>query len=351
MALKISKGVVAGAVKVLVYGVAGVGKTTFASEFPKPLFLDLDRGSEKLDVERISGLKDWATLESTLVEIVSAIQDGDFPYRTVVIDTADKATELCARAICERERVSSIEKIGYGKGYSMLATEFSQNLLVWLQTIVDSGINVVVVAHAMQRQAADPETSEAYDHWELKLPGKGPNSIGAILKEWSDMTLFAYLKVEIITRDGKKSARNPIRLMRTMTTAFADAKSRFVLADPLPFDYKEIAGVIPEGGKPDTALTSARKARNKAKKETTLDAPEKSVYSDLKALMAKGLSESDPEPVTEKELLKAIRMVDPEMSLIQTIEDVPEDYLAAIMTPEQWAGVQLVIHNNIRIPF
>ena len=67
--LTINKGIQQSAVKVVVYGVEGIGKTTFASHFPAPLFLDLDRGSRRMDVDRIDSIQDWPALMGTLDQI------------------------------------------------------------------------------------------------------------------------------------------------------------------------------------------------------------------------------------------------------------------------------------------
>lgn len=343
MALKISKGVIAGAVKVLVYGVAGVGKTTFASEFPKPLFLDLDRGSEKLDVERVEGLQEWPDFVSTLREIAETLVRGeDFPYQTVVIDTADKAAEMCSRYICNRDGKKNIEDYGYGKGYGFLAASFSTDFLVWTQAIVDAGVNVVIVGHSMQRQAVNPDTAEAYDHWELKLPGKNANSIGALVKEWADMVLFAYQTTDVINKDGKKVARNLRRMMRTQTSPFADAKTRFDLPEVLPFAYEEIKKYIPAKGAPDGVLEAARK--KKAAEKKGADA-----MAQLRVLMKAGYSASDPSPITDDELLIAIRKIDKEKAGIKALSELDDDYIQSII--RNWDNTRQFIHNNVSVPF
>lgn len=343
MALKISKGVIAGAVKVLVYGVAGVGKTTFASEFPKPLFLDLDRGSEKLDVERVEGLQEWPDFVSTLREIAETLVRGeDFPYQTVVIDTADKAAEMCSRYICNRDGKKNIEDYGYGKGYGFLAASFSTDFLVWTQAIVDAGVNVVIIGHSMQRQAVNPDTAEAYDHWELKLPGKNANSIGALVKEWADMVLFAYQTTDVINKDGKKVARNLRRMMRTQTSPFADAKTRFDLPEVLPFSYEEIKKYIPAKGAPDGVLEAARK--KKAAEKKGADA-----MAQLRVLMKAGYSESDPSPITDDELLIAIREIDKEKAGIKALSELDDEYIQSII--RNWDYTRHYIHNNVSVPF
>ena len=350
MAFQISKGVIAGAVKVLVYGVAGVGKTTFASKFPKPLFIDLDRGSEKLDVERVSGIKTWPDMVATLTEIAETLHRGEeFPYQTVVIDTADKAAEMCTRHICSRDGKKNIEDYGYGKGYAILSNSFSTDLLVWTQAIVDAGVNVVIVGHAMQRQAVNPDTAEAYDHWELKLPGKNANSIGALVKEWADMVLFAYQTTDVINKDGKKVARNLKRMMRTQTSPFADAKTRFDLPEVLPFSYDEIAQYIPAGGKKDGILEAAQKKKAAAKKATQPKGDKSPTREALNTLMSKGCSNSDFEPITVNELLEAIRQIDKEKADVKDLSELNDEYLKTII--EAWGYTRQYIHNNIRVPF
>ena len=51
--LKISTGKIDRAVKTVVYGSEGIGKSTFASRFPDPLFIDTEGGTAQLDVRRI----------------------------------------------------------------------------------------------------------------------------------------------------------------------------------------------------------------------------------------------------------------------------------------------------------
>lgn len=264
--MNIVKGIQSRPVKAVLYGVEGIGKSTFAAQFPKPLFIDLEGGTHRLDVDRIDGIRTWQELTQTINEFITLPKN---PYETLVIDTADAAARLCeTHIIRSRGGIQSIEDIPYGKGYKKLSEEFSQ-FLVWLETVVNSGFNVVIVAHAMMRTITKPDDLGAYDHWELKLPGNGGNKLGALVKEWADLLLFMDYKTQLVTGErGKKIATGGERVMYAAHTPFADAKNRFDLPERLPMEYGQIAKCIPNRLPSiiPTAPAKASKPQTKAKK-------------------------------------------------------------------------------------
>lgn len=366
--LTINKGIQQSAVKVVVYGVEGIGKTTFASHFPAPLFLDLDRGSRRMDVDRIDSIQDWPALMGALDQIQ---RDPSLPYSTIVIDTADMAAKLASAYICKANgSKKSIEEFGYGKGYVILAEEFSK-LLVNAEVLVNMGFNVVFLAHAMQRTVTRPDDTGSYDHWEMKLPGSKNNSLGALLKEWADLLLFADYKVIIRQgADGKGKAAGGQRRMRATHTPFADAKNRFGLADILDFDFKEIKSIIPARPvtPPKTTMEKAYQAKKKVQKgitpktaaepAETKPATPTNVYDELARLMALGVSEADPSPITEGELLRAIREGYPDtpQARAENLYKIPADFVSALVkdadhTDSMWVSFKYYVLNNIRTPF
>jgi replication-associated recombination protein RarA len=102
------------ALRVVIYGSEGIGKTTLAAEFPSPIFIDVEDGSNQLPVARLPRPTSWAML----MDEIKAVRDGDVPScSTLVIDTADAAEQLCIDAVCAEQSISGIESMGYGKGY------------------------------------------------------------------------------------------------------------------------------------------------------------------------------------------------------------------------------------------
>ena len=60
--MEIIRGKLPGAKKVVVYGPEGIGKSTFASRFPDPLFIDTEGSTKDMDVARTETPSSWMML-------------------------------------------------------------------------------------------------------------------------------------------------------------------------------------------------------------------------------------------------------------------------------------------------
>lgn len=231
--MNITTGRIPKAQKVVLYGVEGIGKSTFASQFPDPLFIDTEDSTLHMDVKRFDKPTSWTMLLQQ-VEYVKINR----PCQTLVIDTIDWAEEICKKHLMAANGWNAIDAEGYGKKFVALAKEMG-TLLDKLSEVIDVGINVVITAHAMLRKKEEPDEMGAYDRYELKLEKK----TAPIVKEWSDNVLFANYKTTIITdsKTESKKATGGQRMMYTTHRPSWDAKNRWQLPDELPFDYSQIA--------------------------------------------------------------------------------------------------------------
>ena len=224
------------ALKVVVYGPEGIGKSTFAAQFPNPLFIDTEGGTKHMDVARTPKPTSWVMLLGLVKECIAAPS----LCGTLIIDTMDWAELLCSRYVCDKAQKKSIEEFGYGKGYTYLMEEFG-SLLNTLNELVERGVNVVVTAHAKMRKFEQPDELGAYDRWEMKLSAK----TAPLVKEWADMVLFAnYKTFAVKTENGKTKGQGGERRMYTTHHPCWDAKNRFGLPGEMPFDYAGIAHII-----------------------------------------------------------------------------------------------------------
>ena len=232
------------AVKVVVYGVEGIGKSTFAANFPGAVFIDTEGSTKFLDVTRFDPAPStWGDLLSMCGWAASNMAPG----QTLVVDTLDWAEKLCAASICAENGWKSIETPGYGKGYKVLQESFAK-LLSALDAVVRAGVNVCCTAHAKLTKFEQPDEAGAYDRWGMKLTDTRSTSVAAMVKEWADCVLFANYETIVETTDsGKAKARGNRRVMYTTHDACWDAKNRWGLPPKLDFDYQAIAPHVPGG--------------------------------------------------------------------------------------------------------
>lgn len=243
--MKIFRGKQPSAKKVVVYGPEGIGKSTFASRFPDPVFIDTEGSTKDMDVARFEAPSSW----TMLLEQVRYVKGHPDVCRTLVVDTADWAEMLCVDHICAKFHKDGLEEFGYGKGYTYVQEEFGR-LLNLLEEVVKAGVHVVLTAHAKMRKFEQPNELGAYDRWEMKLT----KQTAPMVKEWADMVLFANYKTFVINVDGqgaqkgKNKAQGGCRVMYTVHHPCWDAKNRYGLAEELPFDYGEIAHIMQAAG-------------------------------------------------------------------------------------------------------
>ena len=233
--MKITKGKQQRAQRVVIYGVESVGKSTFAAQFPNPLFLDIEQGTSHLNVDRCD-IGSWKQLTDSLVEAKAT------DYQTIVIDSADWAERLCVEDLLATSKKSSIEDFGFGKGWVMVAERMSR-MLASVDTLIEAGKNVVLIAHSRIVRFEAPDALAAYDRYELKLSKQS----SPLLKEFADELWFLRFKTKVSTSEtGKgKGIGGKERILLTTHSAAYDAKTRSGLAEELPLEWASVSHLFP----------------------------------------------------------------------------------------------------------
>jgi hypothetical protein len=238
--MNIIKGKQQRAQRVVLYGVESVGKSTFAAQFPKPLFLDIEQGTSHLDVDRCD-INSWKQLTEALAEAKAT------DYKTIVIDSADWAERLCVEDLLATSKKTSIEDFGYGKGWVMVAERISR-MLTSIDALIDGGKHVVLIAHSRIVKFEAPDALAPYDRYELKLS----KQCSPLLKEFADELWFLRFKTKVSTTDtGRgKGLGGKERVMLTTHSAAYDAKTRSGLAEELPLEWAAVAHLFQPVAKP-----------------------------------------------------------------------------------------------------
>ncbi len=247
--MEIIRGKIPCAKKVVCYGPEGIGKSTFASRFPEPLFIDTEGSTKEMDVARTPEPSSW----TMLLEQVAYVKAHPQICRTLVIDTVDWAEQMCVGHICAKYQKDGLESFGYGSGYIYEREEFGR-FLNRLEELVKTGVNIMLTAHAQMRKFEQPDEMGAYDRWELKLGKKTSSQISPLIKEWADMVLFANYKtfsVAVDDKGKKRKAQGGRRVMYTVHHPCWDAKNRYGLPEEMEFDYSGISHIFQAQNCPD----------------------------------------------------------------------------------------------------
>ena len=356
--MNITKGIQPRPIKTVIYGPEGIGKSTFASHFPAPLFIDTEGSTSRLDVART----DAPTSLEMLKGILTELRSDTHGFQTLVLDTADWAERLCIKAVCDKSQKTGIEDFGYGKGYTYVYEEMGR-ILNLLTDIWEKGLNIVITAHAAIRKFEQPDEMGSYDRWELKLINSQKCSVCAMVKEWADMVLFANYKTYSVAVDKegrkRKAQGGGERVMYTSHNPCWDAKNRFGLAPELPFDFGQIAhlfGAAPAPvPAPQPAIHSAPQTRAAA------PAPMQQAPAPAKtAPAAPQLNIPDTLPAALKDLMRANGVDESDIRLVVSqrgyfpydtpLTNYPPDFIEGVLIAA-WSQMLPLIKENQKEPF
>ena len=229
--------------RILMHGVHGVGKTTFAAGADAPVVIMTEDGLGMLKVPHFP----LATSYAEVAEALDALLNEDHDFGTVVVDSVDWLEPLIWAEACKRNGWASIEAPGFGKGYAEALTIWRE-YLDRLNALRDrKGMVVIQIAHTDIKRFDSPE-HEPYDRYVIKLQARA----AALLQEHCDVVLFANYRLSIAKADvgfNKKVARalgSGERVLHTAERPAFLAKNRYGLPDTLPLDWKAFVAAMPQ---------------------------------------------------------------------------------------------------------
>lgn len=224
--------------RLLVYGVEGIGKSTFAAGAPSPIFIQTEDGLGSLQVDHFP----LATNVSHVLDAMAALFNDKHDFKTVVIDSLDWLESFIWREI---ESKYDAKDLAYGKG-AMIAAERWREILDGLNALRNErGMIVVLLAHTEIKRFDSPET-EPYDRYQPKLQARS----SALVREWCDAVLFANYKT-IVKKDDvgfNKTVSRGIstgeRLLFTAERPAYMAKNRYALPESIPLSWEAFESAI-----------------------------------------------------------------------------------------------------------
>lgn len=238
MVLQVSKGKKTAPRRVLLYGVQGIGKSTWGAQAPGAVFLPTEDGLDDIEADKLPLATSYADFMGSLGQLYTE----EHEYKSLVVDSLDWLEQLIWQEVCRVRRIQSIEDVGYGKGY-ILAVDTWRKVLEALGSIrQERGMAVILLAHSKIETFKNPEGDD-FDRYQPRLH----KFAAAVIQEWCDEVLFAtyqtYTKAQS-TGFGQTTAKgvgSGARVLKTTERPSHQAKNRLGLPDELPFSWDAYA--------------------------------------------------------------------------------------------------------------
>lgn len=227
--------------RIIIYGPPKVGKTTFAAMAPNPIFLCVEDGLGELEVDHFPLI----TTFDGLLDALAILYSEDHDFATVVLDSADWLENLIWKKVAQDQGKTSIEEIGYAKGY-IFALDYWRQVLDGMGALRDhKNMMPILISHSQVKPFNNP-MSDPYDRFSMKLHEKAR----ALVEEWAECILFAGYKIhtkKVDAKGGDNSAKGTAKVTRGLAAgerllftadspAFV-AGSRYSLPPELPLDF------------------------------------------------------------------------------------------------------------------
>jgi hypothetical protein len=226
--------------RIILYGPHGIGKSTWASKSPSPIFISTEDGLDDIGADRTPLITDIGAFNGVISDLINQPHN----YYTVVLDTIDWLERLIHKKVAEENNKDSIDDIAYYRGY-LLAKRHWDFVLSSLDTLRQSrNVAIILLAHA-KAEKIEPPDGESYTRYEPDLH----KHVSPLLQEWADEVLFAGYKINQIQKDEgfnrtRHIATGGDRIIFTCEKPTHLAKRRISMPDEIPMDWNTYAHYV-----------------------------------------------------------------------------------------------------------
>lgn len=215
-----------------IVGEGGIGKTTFASLFPKPIILRTEDGTMSLDGRDDVALFPVAKSSKECFSYIEMLGTEQHDFKTLIIDSITQLNVLIEKEIVELDpKAKSLNSAlgGYGAGFSAVS-EVHRKFREWCGMLSsDKNMNIVFIAHTDTEVIEMPD-QDAYTRYTIRMNKKS-------VSHYSDnVDVVGYLKLKTFTTGGgdkKKAISSGERIMTCYPTANHISKNRLGISEDI----------------------------------------------------------------------------------------------------------------------
>ncbi len=214
-------------------GDAGLGKTSLAATFPKPIFIRAEDGLQAVPSESRPDAFPLLSNTDQLWEQLTALIKEDHKYKTLVVDSVTQLDTLFTNYIVDTDpkKPKSIAQAlgGYGAGFQALSSLHGRVRKAAGILNETKGMNIVFIAHSETETIELPD-ADPYTRYNIRMQKK------SVSHYTDNVDLVGYLKLETHTMgDGerKKAISDGTRILVTYASAANISKNRYGISEDL----------------------------------------------------------------------------------------------------------------------
>jgi hypothetical protein len=222
------------AVMVTLCGDSGMGKTSLAATFPKPIFIRAEDGMQAIPVEHRPNALPLIASVGALWEQLTALIHEKHDYQTVVIDSVTALERLfMADVLASDPKAKSINQAmgGYGAGTNAIAAMHGRVRKACGIMTEKRGMHAVFIAHADLEAMKLPDQDD-YMRYSLRLPNK------SLPPYVDDVDVVGFLKQQMVVMgdegERKKARGSGSRELVCHVTPSSVSKNRYGITQSIP---------------------------------------------------------------------------------------------------------------------
>lgn len=229
----------------VLHGLEGWGKTSFAAQFPNPIFIQSkgETGLETLidanqlpETPHFPECKTWNEMLGAIDYLTTSQHD----YKTLALDTLNGAERLCHEHVCERDFQNDWTDRGffsYNKGYEVSLADFRAFFAALDALRAAQGMTILLLCHTKVKNFKNPDGPD-YDRYQPDMHEK----TWGLVHKWADVVMFGAFSATVVGQRGKeetdvskrgKGTGGQSRILYTSRRAAWDAKNRLGLSEEI----------------------------------------------------------------------------------------------------------------------
>lgn len=219
-------------------GEGGLGKTTLAAMFPRPVFIRTEDGSQSL-VGADVALFDLATSVDMVMGQIKLLAEQEHEFKTLVIDSITQLNTLIESEIVsgDPKKPASINQAlgGYGAGL-LAASDIHRRIREACGELrAKKRMHIIFIAHA-DNETVDMPDSDPYSRYTIRMNKRS-------VSHYSDnVDMVGFIKLKRFLKGDsddkvKRAISNGERIITCYPVASHISKNRFGISQDLPFTF------------------------------------------------------------------------------------------------------------------